>query len=747
MRKYIIAILLIATNTIIYAQNSIQGNVKNKTNLENIVGATVYIPELEKGTYSDNKGNFILDNLPEGDFTIKFSFIGYKTQIVRVLLKKKMTKKINIDLQPIHYEANEAIITAAGYTSQHHYAIKVESIGIDEISTGSNINIMDKLDEIPGLNMISQGPGISTPNIRGLSLSNVLVLTDGFRMNNFQFSENHPYLVSNYGINKVELIKGPASLLYGADAVGGVLNFISEKPASVNKIEADFNTNYYSNTNGYQSNIGVKAHGKKLYWGIRAGMQQHHDYRQGGGHNVVNSRFGDKNISINTGINSKIGNYKLSYLYKNSKIGLANTPAKILVTDNGFENKYFYQHLDFHMIKSQNKFYIGKNKLQANFAYQSNRRRLFTKDIYAVDMKLQGFDYELKASRILHDISKTNDSKIIFGMQGHYTQNSIGDAPKVVIPNYYQNDISLFSLLQHDFGKRLHLQAGIRYDYRHIYIPSISSTEYGIIDIDTSYNNISYTLGGTFEITHNIFFRANLASAFRTANIAELTQDGIHGTRYERGNPNLKSQNSNEIDMGIHYHNSKFSFDLAGFYNKIDNYIFLAPTTDTTTTGMTIYKYGQTNSTLYGLETGFNYVPITHIELRANYAYTIGKQANGEYLPFIPQNKINIGIKYEFVNLPKLKNTNIEISSVYAFSKDNISPFEDKSDSYLLVNASVSTVIMVGKQKVKLGIYSKNIFDIKYMDHLSTLREVGYYNMGRNISIQLSIPIVGNYKG
>ncbi len=746
MNKILIIILIMGMSSKLLAQNSIEGTVSNKENSELIIGASVYIPELGKGIYTDKKGEFSLKNLPIGDFIIKISYIGYKTYIEHIKISKNSKITLDIQLSTIFYQANEAIITAAGYTSQHHYAIKVESIDATDLETSANINIMDKMDKIPGLNMISQGPGISTPNIRGLSLSNVLVLTDGFRMSNFQFSEHHPYLVSNYGIEKVELIKGPASLLYGADAVGGVLNFISEKPASVGKLEADINSVFFSNTNGFQNNIGVKAHGQKWFWGIRAGIQQHKDFAQGGGEAVVNSRFGDKDLNINTGINSKLGSYKLTYIYKSSQIGISNDMSKKLVDNNNYSHEHFYQNLDFNMIKSQNRIYLGKTKLQANFSYQNNRRRLFTKDIDAVDMTLQSFGYEVKASRSLHEISKKNDSKIVFGIQGNYSQNNLGDAPVIVIPNYFQNDLGAFALIQQDFGSKFHFQLGSRFDYRSIYIPSFYSVEYGgNRNIDTTYNNMSYTIGSTYELSKHIFLRANIASAFRTANIAELTQDGIHESRYERGNPNLKSQKSNEIDLGFHYHNAKFSFDIAGFYNNIDNYIFLSPTTDTIATGQKIYKYGQTNSTLYGFETGFNYVPIKQIEFHGNYAYTIGKQHNGDYLPFIPQNKINTSIKYKLLHLAHTKGLFMEIGGTYAFSKNDISPFEEESDAYFLLNASIASTFIIGKQKIKLGIYATNILDTKYMDHLSTLSEEGYYNMGRNISLKISIPIEINY--
>ncbi len=724
------------------SQNTIRGVIINKETSEAITGAAVYFPELEKGTYTDKDGKFEINNLPKGDFTIKISYIGFKTFIEKVLLKTNSSIELNVKLQTINYEANAAIITAAGYTSQHHYAIQIESVDAKGIANNGDLNIMDKMDKVPGVSMISRGPGISTPNIRGLSLSNVLVLSDGFRINNYQFSENHPYLVSNYGISKVEIIKGPASLLYGSDAVGGAINFIGEKSAPIGTLQADVNTDYFSNTNGYQTNVGVKAHGKNIFWGVRAGMQQHQDYKDGGGNIVKNSRFNDKNISLNTGINNKYGTFKFSYIYKTSKIGLVNGASKLLVKDNDYTNDYFYQHLDFHMLKSQNKIYLGKTKLAVNLSYQNNRRRLFEDDEYHVDMTLQTINYEVKASRSLNANSKNDDSKIIFGFQGAYTENKLGDAHEEIVPNYYQNDASLFALLQKDIGKKLHFQLGGRYDYRNINVPSYSNIEYsGLSSIDTNYNNVSYTLGSTYEINHSLFLRLNLASAFRTANIAELTQDGGHGVRYERGNPNLKSQKSNEIDLGLHYHISNFSMDIAGFYNIIDNYIFLSPSSDTTDSGQQIFKYGQTNSTLYGFEAGFTYVPVKTIELRANYSFTKGVQESGEYLPFIPQNKINANVKYKFINRKHIKNSFVELSGTYAFSKDDISPDEVNSNSYFVLNANASTEIVINKQKIRIGIYATNILDTKYMDHLSIIRDQGYYNMGRNIGLKLTIPI------
>ncbi len=739
MNKLILLLLFVISINISFAQASINGKITNSNTKESMVGVAVYIPELQKGTFSDKDGNYILSNLPKGKFTIQFSYLGFETQNKLVTITNKNTN-LNIALKSTYIYTPEVVISAMGFTSQHVNAIKVESIKAKELNRSSTINIMNKLSQIPGLNMISQGPAISSPNIRGLSLSNVLVLNNGFRMNNYQFSEHHPYLVSNYGISKVELIKGPASLLYGSDAIGGVINFIGEQPAAVGTIEGDINTAYYSATKGYETNVGVKAQGKKFYWGVRAGIQQQADMRMGNGNILPNSRFNNRGVQFFTGINNKLGNFNIKYNYTSAQLGLTTPEAALLVKDNGFHNEMWFQNLDYQQLSSRNSFYFKKIKLESNFSYQTNRRRLYGKDNYIVDMRLQNFDYEFKST-----INPFKSYHQIFGIQGNYTQNKLGEAPVVIIPNYYQNDFSLFTLIQKDFDDKWHLQGGIRYDIRKLLIPKIATTtQVQDLKLDTNYRSINFTFGTTYEYSKALFFRLNIASAFRTPNVAELTQDGIHETRYERGNIHLKTQKSRELDFGIHYHITKLSFDLSVYYNQIDNYIFLNPTKDTAQNGMEVFQYQQSNAKLYGFETGLNYVPSKFINTKINYTYTEGIQNNGDYLPFIPQNRINASIDFSFNNYSVFHKNYFELSCLYAFSQNHIPEDEDIAPEYFLLNAGIGTSLHIGGQKFNIGIFANNLLDATFIDYLSELREAGYYQMGRNISLKLSIPLNGN---
>ena len=141
--------------------------------------------------------------------------------------------------------------------------------------------------------MIAKGQGVSKPVIRGLSMNDVLVMNNGVRIENHQFSENHPLGIDDNDVERIEIIKGPASLLYGSDAIGGVINFIKEKPAPVGKILGGYRIQLHSNTLGMNNSIGLKGASKNLFGGFRFGNKTHADYLQGGGDYVPNSRFNE----------------------------------------------------------------------------------------------------------------------------------------------------------------------------------------------------------------------------------------------------------------------------------------------------------------------------------------------------------------------------------------------------------------------------------------------------------------------
>ena len=224
--------------------------------------------------------------------------------------------------------------------------------------------------------------------------------------------------------------------------------------------------------------------------------------------------------------------------------------------------------------------------------------------------------------------------------------------------------------------------------------------------------------------------------------MAELTSNGQHETRYEIGDPNLIPENSYEADLSMHYHKDNCTFDVAGFYNIVNNYIFISPTGDTTTSGIDVFRYKQSNSTLFGGEAGLHVHPKTlkWLHFETTFSFVIGKQDNGYYLPFVPAHKLRFELRGEKEKLMFFNKAFASVNSCTAFNQNNAAPDETTTKGYTLVDISIGGNIKMKNQFVSLSISANNILDTKYIDHLSTLKEVNLYNPGRNISLNLKIP-------
>ena len=197
-----------------------------------------------------------------------------------------------------------------------------------------------------------------------------------------------------------------------------------------------------------------------------------------------------------------------------------------------------------------------------------------------------------------------------------------------------------------------------------------------------------------------------------------------------------------ETDLSMHYHIDNLMFDIAGFYNIIDNYIFISPTGETTASGMNIYRYKQVNSYLFGGEIGLHFHPksIKWLSFEPTFSFVTGKQENGSFLPFIPAQKLQFEIRAEKENLLFLQKVFISAFTAKAFDQNNTATDETVTKGYTLLDLSIGGSIKTGKQLMSVSLSATNLLDKKYIDHLSTLKEVNLFNPGRNISLNLKIP-------
>jgi len=743
MKRNFLTLFFAVTTLMLFGQGMLTGKVIDKKDRSPLAGANIYFPEIEKGVVTDANGNYAINSLPGGEQLVTISYVGYTTKIMKVSIGN--TKQIlNIALSPEVIQGEEVVISGNFTGRQHVNTVKINTLDRKSLLSVASPSFIKAITSIPGVDMISKGPGVGTPVIRGLSTSNILFLNNGIPMENFQFSENHPYLVDESDIGKIEVIKGPASLLYGSGAVGGVINVIPQKPLSPGKIKGKALFKYFSNTNGLDGTIGLRGTNKNIAWGLSGHVMSNKDYFDGNGNRVPNSRFNTNSIKANIGLIQKIGSFKLYGEYSQNKLGLTVPPAMNSVTENERKNNLWYQDLSNLLIQSKNNIYLGKVITNIDLAWQQNHRQLQTSPelpfFTTVDMLLNTLHYSIRST-----IPAGSSYKFSVGAQGMWQNNKNNRAPDHVLPDATINDISTFALGQYQTEK-INVEAGLRYTYYHLNVPEQPkglSEEPPMESLTKHYNNVSFSMGATYHITKQFLIRANVASAFRSPNLAELTQDGVHATRYEKGNPDLKTQRNTEGDLGLHLHTVHTTIDLSGFYNHVNNYIYLSPSTDSTLDGLPIYYYEQDQAVLFGGEAKVHVHPhpLHWLHLMADWSYVVGKKVSGGYLPFIPAQKFRFEVKIEKEKWSILSHSFFKIGTNIALAQDKPARFETATAGYWLLDTGVGTNIKIGKQPVSLSIHANNLLNKTYQNHLSTLKPMGIYDMGRNMAVVLTIPI------
>ena len=727
MKKIIIALIL-GFSGLLNAQNSVSGTV---TDLQNqpVPGVSVYVAELHKGTTTDENGKYSLNNLPKGGLRIAFTFVGYTTQNKNI---EKLLKENTLDilLTQAAFEMDEVIVSTAFSKLQSQNVMKVEHETIKTLQQKGTSTLIEGLATIPGVSQISTGTSIGKPVIRGLSGNRVLVYSQGVRLENQQFGDEHGLGLNDSGVESVEVIKGPASLLYGSDALGGVLYFNPEKFADAGDFKANFSQKYFTNTQGSNSSIGLKTSTENWKFLARGSFNSHSDYKAGDSDRVTNTRYNETDFKTGIGYSNSSFSSVLRYNYNKLDLG---------IPEEGFGEQTTTKNTEFprqgvfnHLLSLNNVFFFQNSKLDVDLGYITNDRSEFEdSNEAALHMKLKTFNYNAK-----YHLPKMGKIETIVGVQGmHQTNANSGE--EYLIPDATTNDFGVFGTANYEWKSNV-LQAGLRFDNRNVTsIAHGTEGEEGYFQaLDRSFDSFNASLGYKTNLADNLTMRLNVASGFRAPNLAELTSNGVHeGTnRYEIGSGALKTEQNVQTDLNLEYKNSHFEFFVNGFYNHVNNYIYTSPTGEIIDNN-DVFAYVQDNAKLYGGEIGLHFHPhpLDWLHFETSFETVTGKKQNGDYLPLIPANNWNNTIRTEF----NIKNwfhdgfATLNVSST--FNQDNVSGFETASKGYSLVNLGFGGTVKFGKTAFDVNINGNNLFDKKYIAHLSRLKTDGIPNIGRNI--------------
>ena len=768
---------------------TLTGKVTDSKTGEILPGASVYFADDKIGTVADANGIYTLRDIPSGHHIIEVSHAGYATMVEHLQLDKDMEK--NFQLSSVVVENQGVIVTGvAGATSIRKTPVPVSAMKKSDLLQASSTNIIDALTHIPGVSQLSTGPAVSKPFIRGLGYNRVVVVNEGVRQEGQQWGDEHGIEIDELSIGRAEVLKGPASLMYGSDALAGVINFLTNIPVAQGTLKGNILTNYQTNNRLVALNANLAGNNNGFNWNIYGSHKSAGDYKNRFDEQVLNSRFREANFGGYLGINKSWGYSHLILSRFDQQVGLvegdrddatgrfilfAGSPLERIATDADLDSREIFvpkQRIQHNKIVSDNNFVIKKNRLKINIGYQKNLRKEFANPEDLTEEELF-FDLGTLNYNIQWQLPEMKEWHTTIGLNGMHQRNQ-NKAQEVLIPEYRIFDIGVFIYAQRLFNKTT-LSGGFRFDNRSVDSKAYSDgVETKFTAFTRSFSNFSGSIGISYEPSGIVTLKANAARGFRAPNMAELGSNGVHeGTfRYEYGDQDLKSESSLQLDGGIDINYEHFSINLAAFYNRMNNFIFYRRLESVSggdsllhVDGKDIpaYKFNQHDATLDGLEASLDIHPhpLDWLHFEHTFSFVRGQFDNAvdgtTNLPLIPATRLLNELRGDFPKAGRsLRSLYVKIEADNTFRQDR--PFtgfgtETATPGYTLFNAGAGTFIINKKnQRTILGIHISvtNITDKAYQNHLSRLKyaaenmltgRTGVFNMGRNFSVKVNIPL------
>lgn len=775
---------------------SLKGKITDKIDGAVLVGVNIYFPELKRGTVTDNQGNYNMTDLPSVKTILQVSYLGHQTVIQTIDLATITT--LDFVLKESDARINEVVITAlTGNSLIKQTPSPISYVSKRELEQQSFTNIIDAIAKQPGISQITTGGSISKPVIRGLGYNRVVVVNDGIRQEGQQWGDEHGIEIDANSIHSVEILKGPASLIYGSDAMAGVINFQSDPILPLGAIKANASTEYQTNNGLFNYSLNTAGNKDGWVWNLRYSDKMTHSYKNKYDGYVYNSGFKEKSFSGLFGINRNWGYSHLTFDYYHLTPGIvegdrdeetgrflkpvviAGEESEAIATDKdgkSYGHQMPYQQIEHYKAVFNNNIILGKGMLKAIIGYQQNRRQEFEEILSPADYGLY-FQLHTVNYDVHYSLPLTDGYKLAAGVNGMY-QKSLNKGSEFLIPEYNLFDFGTYILASRHLDK-VDVSGGIRMDYRNnhgkalflnaeeqVVNKNTTDAEKKFPDFTRHFQGISGSLGLAYQLSDSWYTKLNLSRGFRAPNISELASNGVHeGTiRYEKGNTELKAENSWQVDWEIGYSSSFISGGLSLFANRINNYIFSHKLLDDKgddllTDGYLTYQYVSGDARILGGEANIDIHPVECLHFQNTFSYVnsvqLGQSDSTKYLPFTPAPKWISEIRYDLIRHGKtLNNTYVSFNMECNLRQNHIySAFgtETATPSYTLFNASLGTDIMhKGHPIASLFLSVTNLTDKAYQNHLSRLKYAdenqitgrrGVYNMGRSFGLKLIIPL------
>ena len=766
--------------------SKITGTVTDKITGKPVAGATITIPDLKIGTSTDANGFYVLKNLPAGKYLIQISAMGYGSFTKAIDLGS--TTKIDFKLSTSNYELADVVVTGlVNTTTRQRAPIPVSVVTHRMILENTANTAIDEIASQPGVNETTEGPGTTKPQINGLGFDRVLTLMDGIPQEDFQWGDDHGILIDPYAVNDAEIIRGPASLQYGASAEAGVIIFNSEAFPESGTVVGDVLTEYHTNNGYLGTSLHVAGNNNGFVWDFRGSGEEAHDYSDPKDGYVLGSAWNQLSGRLRLGLNRSWGYSRLtlSALHRRIEVPDGNRDSTgRFEFDSPINGKIYPTSADFHSYSAniagdkvleeyqawwQNSINVGNGRIGVDIGFtRSVHHDIDSGYVGTGNLYVNDIPYNFK-----YHISGT-DSSLSFtaGINGIYEVQKGGGEPPAPyigdyeIPSYSNFEIGAYAIIEKRY-KNLTLSGGLRLDRtdfvgNSLYLlnagdPNQSTVLAGtpgatqqFAAFNNKYTGPSGSIGASYQLPDNNYVKLNFSKSYRAPAINELTSNGLNigSNAVQLGNLNLKAEQGYQIDLAYGYNGKDVNFEADGFCNHINNFIF-ADRTDSVSQGYPVYQFVSSNvAIITGVSAYFNIHPkaarwfemdngFTYI-----YTYLPNSTDSTRHIPYTAAPHLTSEFKFRLKDRHNsiLSQTYFKAGLQHDWAQHDIYSAlytEVPSAAYTLFNAGIGTNFINpknGRVICSFFVNCTNLTNVAYADHLN-LAQYFYAVNGNTVTV------------
>ncbi|TVR43301.1 MAG: TonB-dependent receptor [Bacteroidia bacterium] len=705
------------------------GHIINTETGEHIPFINILVEGTRIGTITDASGHYLLTNLPPGEHRLIVQGLGFETTYKSFVAVKDVSIEVDVEIRPTAIDLAEVVFTSSPTRSGFRYQPDQAFLG-EALQRRSEASFGEMLNSELGVNMRSLGSAPSRPVIRGLDGDRILVLQNGERMGDVsETAADHSISLDPLAASRVEVVRGPASLLYGSSALGGVINLITTDIPE----DWDMGVSGILSAQGATVNDMAAGFGRFTYGNENRAATARFSMRQSGNINTPEGIITSTSMSnydgsagmgfTGDGLN---GGFSASFTGQNYQI------PESMEEDEKIEIRMQRQGL-------QGNLYRQREGLFDRAQLRFNASRMFQQEIemeleedgsWDEDVELEYEKYTFSSTLTLQHrpVGSLDRGAIGFNLYGHHMDVG-GD--EAFTPGERRITIALFTFQEVPLTNRFRLQGGLRLDYQNT--AAIANELFPDINISRHALNYSSSIGLNFRPFQGMEIGGQFARSHRNPAIDELFADGPHlgAGVYEIGDPDLRDEIGQGVDLFMNYKNEKIQFEIAGYVNHFYNFIIFQPTGQTDEgSGYPIFRYEGDEARLVGGEIGFGYTPTEKLSLGLGADYVNGRRnGNGDdYLPFIPPFRVMANAEYDFGSF--WLGGRVQLVS----KQDRVAPEEEVTKGYTIVGAQAGYRLDFSGRHVII-LRADNILNEAYRDHLSRIEDRNIVMPGRNFNL------------